>query len=194
MHLPSLACWLVVLGAGSACAAGEVSVEAARKGEFIEVRAHALIEAPIGIVWDTLTDYEKLPEFIPGLKKSRLVSRRGASVIVEQSGEARFLMFSFPIDVTLEALEFPRSSIRVRALSGNFRHFEGGYHLEPEPGSNRIALRWVGTIIPDVSLPPLIGEVVMRKRIEDQFVGMVREIERRESLRRAQDVPAAQAK
>lgn len=187
MPLHSLACWLVVLSAGTAYAAEDMAVEATRKGEFIEVRAQASIEAPLSIVWGTLTDYERLPEFIPGLKKSRLISRRGSSVIVEQSGEARFLMFTFPIEVTLEAIEQPRSSIKVRALAGNLRHFEGGYHIEPELRSQRINLRWVGTIIPDVSLPPLIGEVVMRMRIEDQFFGMVQEIERREALRRSTD-------
>jgi len=40
-------------------------------------------------------------------------------------------------------------------------------------------LRWRGLIQPELSLPPLFGEIVMRKRIEDQFAGMVREIERR---------------
>jgi ribosome-associated toxin RatA of RatAB toxin-antitoxin module len=190
MRLPSLACWLVLLAAGPAFGAEEVVVEALRKGEFIEVRAHATVEAPLSIVWATLTDYDRLPEFIPGLRKSKVISRKGPSVVVEQSGEARFLMFTFPIDVTLEAVEHPPSSIKVRALSGNLRHFEGGYQVEPVPGSNRIGLRWVGTIIPDVSLPPLIGEVVMRMRIEDQFVGMVREIERRESVRRAQEKEA----
>jgi ribosome-associated toxin RatA of RatAB toxin-antitoxin module len=173
-------------------AAEDLSVEAIRKGEFIEVRAHATIDAPLSVIWTTLTDYERLPEFIPGLRKSKVLSRRGATVIVEQSGEARFLMFTFPIDVTLEARERPPSSIQVRALSGNLRHFEGGYHVDPEAGGSRNGLRWIGTIIPDVSLPPLIGEVVMRMRIEDQFVGMVREIERRESVRRSKDKDPAQ--
>ena len=187
MCLHSLACWLVLLGAGSACAAENLTVEAIRKGEFIEVRANATIEAPVAVIWATLTDYERLPEFIPGLKKSRIISRQGASVIVEQSGEARFLMFTLPIDVTLEAVEQPPLSIKVRALSGNLRHFEGGYQIGPERIGNRIQLRWIGTIIPDVSLPPLIGEVIMRMRIEEQFIGMVHEIERREALRRVQE-------
>jgi ribosome-associated toxin RatA of RatAB toxin-antitoxin module len=187
MRLHSLACWLVVLGAGPACAAGEVAVEAIRKGEFLEVHAQAVVNAPLSIIWNTLTDYERLPDFVPGLKKSKVISRRGSTVVVEQSGEARFLMFTFPIDVTLEAVESPPYSIKVRALSGNLRHFEGGYQVAPEQGGRRIVLTWVGTIIPDVSLPPLIGEVVMRMRIEDQFAGMVREIERREALSRAPD-------
>ena len=179
------ACLLLTFGTAAAYAAGEVKVEAMRKGEFIDVRAYALVEAPLSVIWTTLTDYDRLPEFIPGLRKSRVLSRRGSTVIVEQSGEAHFLMFSFPIDVTLEALERPPFSIQVRALSGNLRHFEGGYMVDPDPAGPGMVLRWEGTIIPDISLPPLIGEVVMRMRIEDQFTGMVREIERREFVRRA---------
>ena len=38
---------------------------------------------------------------------------------------------------------------------------------------------------PATPLPPLLGVAVMRVCIEDQFTGMVREIERREALRRA---------
>jgi hypothetical protein len=33
-------------------------------------------------------------------------------------------------------------------------------------------------------LPPLIGELLVRANIEDQFLGMVREIERRAAERR----------
>ena len=185
MRLLRFAGWLLIFGTPGLHAAGEVKVDAIRKGEFIEVRAHAVVEAPLSVIWTTLTDYERLPEFIPGLRKSKVIGRRGGTVVVEQSGEARFLVFTFPIDVTLEALERPPSSIQVRAISGNLRHFEGGYRVEPDPAGTGMALRWEGSIIPDVSLPPLIGEVVMRMRIEDQFTGMVREIERRELARRA---------
>jgi ribosome-associated toxin RatA of RatAB toxin-antitoxin module len=187
MRPPSLACWLLFFCTAAACAAENVSVEASRKGEYIEVQARAIVDASLSVVWTTLTDYDRLPEFIPGLRKSKVVGRRGATVIVEQSGEASFLMFTFPIDVTLEAFERPPFSIRVRAVAGNFRFFEGAYHVEPEPHGGKILLRWVGAIIPDMSLPPLIGEVIMRMRIEDQFTGMVREIERRESLRRTRE-------
>ena len=187
MRLLRFACWLLISGTSASHADGEVKVEAIRKGEFIEVRASAAIDAPLSVIWTTLTDYDRLPEFIPGLRRSKVTSRRDGKVIVEQAGEARFLMFTFPIDVTLEALERPPSSIRVRAISGNLRHFEGAYQVDSDPAGTGMVLRWQGTIIPDVSLPPLIGEVVMRTRIEDQFTGMVREIEKRESARRGKE-------
>ena len=190
MPLSRFACWVFLLAAATVHAAEDLSVEAARKGAFVEVKARATIDAPLGVIWAVLTDYEKLPDFVPGLKKSRVASRNGTTVVVEQSGEARFLMFSFPVDVVLEAVEKPQSSIRVRSLSGTLRYLEGGYDVEAEPDSGKFILRWVGTIAPDVSLPPLFGEVVMRMSIEDQFIGMVREIDRREALRRAGDKDA----
>lgn len=148
------------------------------------MRARATVDAPLSIIWATLTDYERLPEFIPGMKKSRIVRRSGSTTIIEQRGEARFLVFSFPIDVMLEAVEIPPSSLRVRALSGTLRYLEGGYQVEPQPDGQKFTLYWEGTLAPDVSLPPLFGEIVMRMSIEDQFTGMVREIERREANRR----------
>lgn len=182
-HLRST-CWLLFLGCVTVHAAEDLSVEATRTGEYVEVRARATVEAPFSVIWGTLTDYERLPEFIPGLRKSRILSRRGGRTIVEQTGAARFLFFSFPIDVKLEALENPPYSLRVRAISGTLRYLDGGYQLEGDPAGTKFILRWMGTIAPDVSLPPLFGEVVMRMSIEDQFSGMVREIERREAVRR----------
>lgn len=190
MRLLRLACWFPILAAAAAHAAEDLSVEATRKGPYVEVRARATIDAPLSVIWTTLTDYERLPEFVPGLKKSRVVSRNGSTAIVEQSGEARFLMFTFPIDVTLEAVEKPPSSLRVRVLSGTLRYLDGGYSVDADPDSAKLVLHWVGTIAPDVSLPPLFGEVVMRMSIEDQFTGMVREIDRREALRRAAEMDA----
>lgn len=187
MPIVRLACWFLIFASGPALAAEDLNVEALRRDAYIEVRARATLEASLSVIWTTLTDYERLPEFIPGLKKSRVISRDGSTAIIEQSGEARFLIFSFPIDVTLESRERPPSSLRVRALSGTLRHLDGGYEVTPDPSSSKVLLRWTGTIAPDLSLPPLIGEVVIRMSIEEQFTGMVREIERRESVRQGRE-------
>jgi ribosome-associated toxin RatA of RatAB toxin-antitoxin module len=184
MRLLRLACWLLIPAAAAAHAADDLSVEATRKGPYVEVRARATIDAPLSVIWTTLTDYERLPEFVSSMKRSRVTSRNGSTAIIEQAGEARFLMFTFPIDVTLEAIESPPMSIRVRALSGTLRHLEGRYDVEPDHDSGKFILRWAGTIAPDFSLPPLFGEVVMRMSVEEQFTAMVGEIERREAMRR----------
>ena len=81
----------------------------------------------------------------------------------------------------------PGQTRRRCVPSANTAGLEGGYEVEPDANSAKFVLRWVGTIAPDVSLPPLFGEVVMRMSIQDQFTGMVSEIDRREALRRAKE-------
>ncbi len=169
---------LLCTAAASAGAAEALSVEATRRGSAVEIRAFALVDASYGTVWSTLTDYNRLTEFVPGMKSSRVLEQRGDAMVVEQVGEARFLFFSFPINVTVISTARPPVAIDVRLLKGSLRRLDGGYRLEQiAPG--KIALRWIGLIEPE-SLPPLLGTLVMRATIKDQFTGMVREIERRE--------------
>ena len=153
-----------------------------RRGEALEIACRAEIEASVALVWDTLTDYDRLAEFIPGMRRSRVLERRGPAVVVEQSGEARFLFFSVPIEVTLSTLEQPPRSIEASMLKGNLKRLQGAYRIEPRSGG-RVLLTWNGTI-EALSLPPLLGEMLLRGSIEAQFRGMVREIERREALGR----------
>ena len=96
---------LLAVQAAPGRAAEDLSVEAERRGERVDIQARALIAAPVAVVWEVLTDYEHLPRFIPGIAKSVVRSRDGGRLLVEQSGEARFFVFSFPIEVQLEVTE-----------------------------------------------------------------------------------------
>lgn len=175
--------FVALLAAAPARAAEDVSVETARRGAAVEVTCRATVRAPRELIWRTLTDYNRLAEFVPGMLKSRIVESRGAVTIVEQQGEARFLLFSSPIDVTVATTDRPPDAIDVQLIKGNLRRLEGGYRIEALPDGRHV-LHWRGLIEPEAPMPPLIGELLMRATIADQFEGMVREIERREGERR----------
>jgi ribosome-associated toxin RatA of RatAB toxin-antitoxin module len=179
---PICAGLLMLTAAWNAPAAEDISVESIRRDDALDIACRATIDAPLDIVWRTLTDYEHLPEFIPGMRSSRVIERRGAEVVVEQSGEARFLFLSYPIEVTVLSTERLPQALEVSLIKGNLKQFHGAYRIEPQ-GAQRILLTWAGTI-EALSMPPLIGALLMRSAIEDQFRGMVSEIERREALRR----------
>lgn len=169
-----------------------VEMHTSRQGDVIDVRAKATIHATIEVVWATLTDYEHLPEFIPGLKKSRVIARKGSTTTVEQSGEAKFLFLKVPIEVTVESTENP-PYIEVRRIAGTLRQLQGRYETQAMPETGYVQLRWVGLIEPENGLPPLVGEAIMRQTILSQFTGMVREIERREARRKRAAPPAISA-
>lgn len=175
-----------------ALAASVVDVQTSRQGDLVQVHASAIIKAPMELVWATLTDYERLPEFIPGLKKSRIIARTGASTTIEQSGVAQFLFLSVPIEVTVESTERAPHYIEVRRIAGTLRQLQGRYETEAMSEPGYVRLRWTGSIEPENSLPPLVGESIMRRSIRSQFTGMVREIERREGARKRPEPPTTQ--
>ena len=185
LNLRFSTCLLMLLCAGNARAADDISVEANRRDEALEVICRATLDAPLELIWQTLTDYGRLAEFIPGMRRSRVVEQRGAVSVVEQSGVATFLFVSTPIEVTLASTERPPYAIEVRMLKGNLKRLDGAYRIEPLTGG-RMLLSWDG-VVEAMSMPPLLGELVMRSNIEEQFRGMVREIERRDALRRERE-------
>jgi len=175
---------LAAVYAAPGSAADDVSIDAERRGDTIEIRARALIAAPAALVWQVLTDYERLPGFIPGLAKSVIRERQGNRLVVEQTGEARFLLFSFPIEVRYEVVESPPSAISSRAIGGNLRRMNGRYVLQPAPagaagGEGAVLLRYDGEMEPSFDVPSFIGLVAVRSMVEQQFTAMVAEIERR---------------
>jgi ribosome-associated toxin RatA of RatAB toxin-antitoxin module len=155
-----------------------IEIETSHKADLVDVKVQALISATPQTIWATLTDYERLPEFVPGLKSSKIVERKGSVVTVKQSGVAVFLFFKVPIDVTVESTEaWP--VLEVRRVAGTVRQLQGRYEMIILPDNSSVRLIWTGSIEPENSLPPLIGESLMRRSIRQQFTGMVREIERR---------------
>ena len=188
--LASASLFALLAGTGAG-AADDMSVETVRRGAAVEVVCRATLRAPRELIRQTLTDYDRLAEFIPGMLKSRVLEVRGATAIVEQVGEARFLMFSFPIEVTVASTARPPDTFDLQLFKGNLRRLEGAYRLEPL-ADGRIVLHWRGLIEPEAPMPPLIGELLMRASIADQFEGMVREIERRQALQQENDTREAQ--
>jgi carbon monoxide dehydrogenase subunit G len=164
----------------AAWGAEDLAIQVERKGSSFAVRAAATIAAPVSMVWEVLTDYDNLARFIPGISKSNVQLRVANRVRVEQQGEARFLVFSYPIEVHLEVIESPSASISSRVVGGNLKRMSGRYDLQNAPGG--ILLRYTGELEPDFQLPPVIGTLAVRTMVEEQFAAMVAEIERRASL------------
>jgi ribosome-associated toxin RatA of RatAB toxin-antitoxin module len=175
--------WLALGATGTVYAhpGADISVVATARDTAVEVTAHAVVRAPAELIWQTLTDYEHLSRFVPGIVSSRVVSRQGTQLIVEQRGGARLWFFSYPIRVVLASHERPYQGIEVHLLQGNLRRLDGGYRIEPRPDGST-ELTWSGLIEPETPLPAFIRTSLMRTNIADQFAGLVREIERRADL------------
>ena len=115
----------------------DISFQTTRHGDSFEVRAIAEIDADVADAWKVLTDYGRLVDFIPGMRESRVVSRDGSHVVVDQSGKASLLFFTFPMSVRLAIDEYPNDRIVSNAISGNFKEMHGGTTLQRDGARNR---------------------------------------------------------
>ena len=176
--------WLLLLLVPAGSHAADISVHATRHGDSFEVDARAEIDATVADAWKVLTDYDRLSAFIPGMLESRVVSRDGSSVVVDQRGETSVLFFTYPIQVRLAIEEQPYERIVSTAVSGNFKDLTGVYVLQAREG--RLSLRYEGKFTPDFGYPPLLGTLIVRSTVEKRFGAMVREIEK---ARRRESVP-----
>lgn len=170
---------------GLVCAAAAAAIETRieRQGEYITVNASVLMQVDARIAWEVLSDYDNLAQFIPDMKSSRIVSRDGNRVLVEQKGEFGFFFYRQPVDVVLEVMEEPRRRIDARRISGNIRDLRTHYELEASDAG--VKLDYVGRFIPEFSVPPLFGMPMVRRIVERRFRAMVEEIVRRDALARS---------
>jgi hypothetical protein len=114
------------------------------------------------------------------MRSSRVVRRDADRLLIEQTGEFSFLFFTQPVEATLAVVESPERWVAARAVGGNLREMDGRYTLESLP-SGVVRLSYSGRLVPGFAIPPVIGKMVVRNLVANQFSAMVREIERRDA-------------
>jgi len=162
-----------------------ISIRTGRDGEFVTVSASVLMHVDLRVAWAVLSDYDHLSKFIPDMQSSRVVSREGNKLRVEQKGDVGFLFYREPVNVLLEVDEEPPRLIVARSISGNVRGLETRYELHPS--ASGVRLDYTGRFVPSFSIPPLIGMPIVSRMIERRFRAMVDEIQHRDAIARSAD-------
>jgi len=160
-----------------------ISIRTARDGEFVTVSASVLMRVDLRVAWAVLSDYDHLSKFIPDMESSRVVSREGNKLRVEQKGDVGFFFYKESVNVLLEVDEEPPRRIVARSIEGNVKGLETRYELHSSGAGVR--LDYTGRFVPAFSIPPLIGMPLVSRLIERRFRAMVEEIQRRDALARS---------
>lgn len=174
---------------------GDVKVDVRRSGRRFEAQAVLDLAADAQTVWDTITDYDELPNFMPGIHACRVIERRMPTkvtehLLVEQHGEFRVLLFAQAMTVQLSIEHQLLRMAEAKALSfdlGLFRRraidvFEGRYELTAlgaDPDAPRTLLRYRALIGLRLPPPPAVGSIAIRQNLAAQLEAVAREVSRR---------------
>src|SRR4051794_23637190 len=120
---PLLACALFALTAVSPVLAADddITVRVVTHGSTVVIDVELPLTVSPEEAWSTITDYDRMTEFIPNLKESRIVSRDGNRLVVEQKGRARRGAVSFAFENVRDVVLVPPREIRTRLVSGSMR-------------------------------------------------------------------------
>ena len=145
----------------------EVGVKRVDAGDMhvFEVNASGEVAAAPAAVWKILTNYERMPEFVPDLKSTKVLSRSGNRIVLEQMGVARFLFLSRSIGLVVQVTEEPISAIDIGLVSGDMKVYNCRWELLPtESGGTRIL--YSGKLAPKFYVPGMLGTNLIRADIE----------------------------
>ena len=92
--------------------------------------AQIFVPAAVEQVWQTLTDYEGLADFIPSLSESRLVAHPKGGIRLEQIGSQSMLKFKFCARVVLDMIEHFPHQLNFEMVEGDFKTFKGSWLLQ----------------------------------------------------------------
>ncbi len=120
-------------------------------------------------VWNVLTDYDHLPDFLPQMQASRMVQRIGNNIILEQVTKTQFLFFSKKIEIKLNVIEKPFEEIVFDRTGGNLELFSGQWILKPIQSGRATRLTYLLKFKPAFYAPKWIVRRTLDHEVREEI-------------------------
>lgn len=148
----------------------------------VNIQAATVVNADASVVWGTLTDYNRLASFVPGMTLSRVISAPNApKKLIEQKGEGGMLSLVIPDHVILAIDERPYARIGFRSVSGWVTSMQGEWVISGDRAPVKVGYR--AHIVPAIPPPPLLTDDYVQGEIRLRMDAVAREAERRMRLK-----------
>ena len=167
----------------SAGADQDIVVQVEKHGQNIAVNVDCPVNAPRSVVWEVLTDYDHMAQFISNLEYSVVEGHSGGVLRVHQKGRAALGPLTLAFDTIREVELVPYHEIRSRLISGDLKTSAFVTRIV-EVGAVVHVIN-SGRYTPNTWIPPLFGPAVIRAETRKQFGEIRTEIRRRAAMYQA---------
>ena len=177
---------LLLVASISRAADPSVSLES-RQGRC---SVHGGFAVPVSteVVWDVLTDYDHIGEYVPSIESSRRERGADGQMLLRQDAVAEAWFVHRRMQVLLEVDESPRQLIRFRdVLRKDFRDYSGAWTILSGPGVTRV--EYDLTAEPNAAVARMLCRGALRKSASDLLTQVRTEILRR-AARHLEPAPA----
>lgn len=108
-------------------------------GDVKTINAKMTINAPPAFVWQTLTNYNQLDDFIPGYKSTQLIASSGATKTLDIDMVVSRLLPSYKYRVKVQENQ-RQMMLTLQRISGDFKYLTGSYRLVPADNGAKTVL------------------------------------------------------
>lgn len=168
--------------AWSATTVDDIIVNVRKEGPEVAVDVDCPVDAPRHLVWDVLTDYEHMAQFVSNIAYSGIDARTDNVLRVHQKGKVSRGILSMSFDNVREVELVPHREIRSRMIKGDMK--ASAFTTSIVDVGGRIHIVNVGRYEPNLWIPPVIGPALIRAETQKQFGEIRAEILRRNALTR----------
>jgi len=153
--------------------ADEVAIDTEANGRQRRIAARLPIACPPELLWQVLTAYEQLPEFLPNLVASRRLEHPEGGIRLEQIGAQQLLKVNFRARVVLDLEEVYPERIQFQMVEGDFRQFHGYWALEcAESTAAQTQLTYCVTVLPPRVMPARLIEQRLRQDLSANLLAI----------------------
>ena len=160
----------------------DIVVRVHKDGQTVAVDVDCPVDAPWSVVWEVLTDYEHMAQFISNIEYSGVENRVDNVLRVRQKGKASRGPLTLRFDYLREVELVPYGEIRSRLLSGDLKASD--FVTRIVEVAARVHIVNSGRYIPNLWVPPIIGPALIEAETQKQFGEIRSEIMRRSALLR----------
>ena len=119
-----------------------------------------------------LSDYERIPRFMPEIRTSVVLSRTAGRILVEQEAISRFMMFSKKVHLLLEVTQDDSSLRFVDRCGKSFTTYEGAWRTTTAAGRT--------TVLYELRAQPAfdVPEFILKRLLKRDSVQMIDRLQR----------------
>ena len=181
---------LALLAAMPVCAVAftaneDIVVKVRKDGPGVAIDVDCPVSAPWPVVWDVLTDYSGMPQFISNIQYSVVEEKNGNVLRVRQKGKASRGPLTLTFDMLREVELVPQSEIRSRLVSGDLKSSDFVTRIVQDKDGG-IHILNNGRYVPKVWVPPVLVPAMIEAETQKQFGEFRAEILRRSAAPRPQ--------
>ena len=138
--------------------------------------AQLTTSASLDSLWNVLTDYDRLNQYIPNLLSSKKIFQKNNNFHLKQVGAQDFLGMKFSAEVTIDLFEEKELGIiKFNLIKGDFRRFEGSWRIKKIGDSTKNSLIYELTVQGCQWMPIGMIEKRLKKDLSENLIAVDRQ-------------------